>query len=68
MGRSVTLIAELPPNRKDTMTLSYSCNSQLSQLMEGATAGVLIPKIVRREFQDLLEVEVFALTGAQLDK
>jgi hypothetical protein len=36
--------------------------------MEGATAGVLIPKIVRREFQDLLEVEVFALTGAQLDK
>jgi putative transposase len=34
--------------------------------MEGTTAGALIPEIVRRGFQDLLEAEVSALTGAQL--
>ena len=33
-----------------------------------ATVGALIPEIVRRGFQDLLEAEVSALTGAQLHK
>jgi putative transposase len=32
--------------------------------MEGTTAGALIPEIVRRGFQDLLEAEVFAVIGA----
>ncbi|QPN66316.1 hypothetical protein [Synechococcus sp. CBW1006] len=48
------------------MTLSHSGASELRQLMEGTTAGALIPEIVRRGFQDLLEAEVSALTGAQL--
>ena len=48
------------------MTLTHSGASELSQLMEGTTAGALIPEIVRRGFQDLLEAEVSALTGAQL--
>ena len=48
------------------MTLSHSDASELAQLMEGTTAGALIPEIVRRGFQDLLEAEVSALTGAQL--
>ena len=48
------------------MTLSHSGASELNQLMEGTTAGALIPEIVRRGFQDLLEAEVSALTGAQL--
>jgi putative transposase len=48
------------------MTLSHSGTSELAQLMEGTTAGALIPEIVRRGFQDLLEAEVSALTGAQL--
>jgi hypothetical protein len=34
--------------------------------MEGTTAGALIPEIVRRGFQDLLESEVSAAIGAQL--
>jgi putative transposase len=34
--------------------------------MEGTTAGALIPEIVRRGLQELLEAEVSALTGAQL--
>jgi hypothetical protein len=42
------------------MTLSHSGASELSQLMEGTTAGALIPEIVRRGFQDLLEAEVSA--------
>jgi putative transposase len=50
------------------MTLTHSGASELSQLMEGTTAGALIPEIVRRGFQDLLEAEVSALTGAQLHK
>ncbi len=32
----------------------------------GHTSGALIPEIVRRGFQDLLEAEVSAFTGAQL--
>jgi putative transposase len=31
--------------------------------MEGTNAGALIPEIVRRGFQDLLEAEVSASTG-----
>ena len=37
------------------MTLTHSGASELSQLMKGTTAGALIPEIVRRGFQDLLE-------------
>ena len=37
------------------MTLTHSGASELSQLMEGTTADALIPEIVRRGFQDLLE-------------
>jgi hypothetical protein len=37
------------------MTLTHSGASELSKLMEGTTAGALIPEIVRRGFQDLLE-------------
>ena len=48
------------------MTLSHRGASELAQLMEGTTAGALIPEIVRRGFQDLLEAEVSAFTGAQL--
>ena len=48
------------------MTLTHSDASELAQLMEGTTAGALIPEIVRRGFQDLLEAEVSAAVGAQL--
>jgi len=42
------------------------CRSELAQLMEGTTAGALIPEIVRRGFQDLLEAGVTAAVGAQI--
>ena len=48
------------------MTLTHSGASELSQLKEGTTAGALIPEIVRRDFQDLLQAEVSAAIGAQL--
>jgi hypothetical protein len=48
------------------MTLSHRGASELAQLMEGTTAGALIPEIVRRGFQDLLEAGVSAAIGAQL--
>jgi len=48
------------------MTLTHNGASELGQLMEGTTAGALIPEIVRRGLQELLEAEVSALTGAQL--
>ena len=47
------------------MTLTHSGASELAQLMEGTTAGALIPEIVRRGFQDLLEAEVSAAIGAR---
>ena len=46
-GWSVTLFGEQPPNRTQTRFLTHS--------------GALIPEIVRRGFQDLLEAEVFRL-------
>jgi putative transposase len=46
------------------MTLSHSGASELNQLMEGTTAGALIPEIVPRGFQALLEAEVSAAIGA----
>jgi hypothetical protein len=48
------------------MTLTHSAASELSKLMEGTTAGALIPEIGRRGFQYMLEAEVSGLTGAQL--
>ncbi len=48
------------------MTLTHSGASELAQLMEGTTAGALIPEIVRRGFQELLEAEVSATIGGQL--
>ena len=48
------------------MPVTRSGASELAQLMEGTTASALITEIVRRGFQDLLEAEVSALTGAQL--
>ena len=48
------------------MTLTHSGASELNQLMEGTTAGALIPEIVRRGFQELLEAGVSSLTDAQL--
>ena len=48
------------------MTLTNSGASELSQLMKATTADALIPEIVRRGFQYLVEAEVTALTGTQL--
>jgi putative transposase len=48
------------------MTLTHRDASELAELMEGTTAGALIPEIVRRGFQDLLEAGVTAAVGAQL--
>jgi hypothetical protein len=47
----VTLFGELPPNRTQTMTLTHSGASELSQLMEGTTAGALIPEIEQRPIE-----------------
>ena len=47
-----------------SVTLTPSGVSELSQLMESTTAGALIPEIVQRGFQDLLEAEVSAAIGA----
>ena len=46
------------------MTLTHRGACELAQLMEGTTAGTLIPEIVRRGFPDLLEAEVSAAIDA----
>ena len=50
------------------MTLTHSGASELSQLMEGTTAGALIPEIVRRGFQDLLEAEWGSPDSVDIDQ
>jgi len=59
-------VLRLPPNRAQTINLTHNGASELNQLIEGTTAGALIPEIVRRGLQEQLEAEVSALTGAQL--
>jgi hypothetical protein len=49
-----------------SMTLTYPAASELSQLIEGTSAATLIPEIVQRGFQERLEGEDSAATGAQL--
>jgi len=50
-----------------SVTHTHSDAFELSQPMDqGNTAGALIHEIVRRGFQQLLEAEVSALTGAHL--
>lgn len=48
------------------MTLTHSGAFELAPLTEGTIAVVLIPEIVRRGFQVLLEAEVSAAIAAQL--
>ena len=55
VGRSVTLFGDLPPNRTQTMAFTHSGTSDLAQLIEGTTAGALIPQIVRRGYRDPLK-------------
>jgi len=66
VGRSVNLFGALSPNRTQTMTLTCSGACELNQLMGSTTAGALIPEIVRRGFQELLEAGVSSLTAARL--
>ena len=47
-----------------SVTLTHSGASELSQLMEGTTASVSSPEIVRRGFQDLLVAKVYTAIGA----
>jgi putative transposase len=51
----VTLFGDLPPNRTQTMAFTHSGTSDLAQLIEGTTAGALIPQIVRRGYRDPLK-------------
>ncbi len=51
VDRSVTLFGALPPNRTQAMTLTHSDASELAQLLEGTTAGVLILEILRGVFR-----------------
>jgi len=46
------------------MTRVNSALLELSQRMEGTTAGELIPELVRQGLQDLIEAEVAAVLGA----
>jgi putative transposase len=65
MARPVTPFGARPTHQSHAKTLTHSDASERAQLMEGITAGVLIPEIVRRDFLDLLEVRVSAGIGAQ---
>jgi|LakMenEpi03Aug12_release.lakeMendotaPanAssembly.Ray.scaffolds.fasta_scaffold537293_3 putative transposase len=50
-----------------SVTHTHNGAFELSQLMDqGTTAGALIHEIMLRGFQQLLEAEFSALTGAQL--
>jgi putative transposase len=47
------------------MPKTHSAASELPPLLDGSTAGVLIPEIVRHGLQQLIELEVTAVLGAE---
>ena len=55
---------EWGPRVGRSVTLTHHGASELSQRMEGTSAGALIPEIVRLGFQELLEAEGSAAIGA----
>ena len=46
------------------MPKSHSAASELAPLLDGSTAGELIPELVRHGLQQLIELEVAAVLGA----
>jgi putative transposase len=47
------------------MLKTHSAGSELAPLLDGSTAGELIPEIVRHGLQQLIELEVAAVLGAE---
>ncbi len=46
------------------MPKAHSAASELAPLLDGSTAGELIPELVRHGLQQLIELEVAAVLGA----
>jgi putative transposase len=46
------------------MPTSYPAASELASLLDGSTAGELIPELARHGLQQLIELEVAAFLGA----
>lgn len=63
----MTLLRAIPRNRRHPINPTQSGASELAVLMEGSTAGALIPGIVSRGFQDLLRAKVSAEISATPD-
>ncbi len=47
------------------MPKSHSAATELAPLLDGSTAGELIPELVRHGLQQLIELEVAAVLGAE---
>jgi putative transposase len=47
------------------MPKSHGAATQLASLLDGSTAGELIPELVRRGLQQLIELEATAVIGAE---
>jgi hypothetical protein len=50
---------------RQTTPKSHSAASELAPLLDGSTAGELIPQIVRHGLQQLIELEVAFVLGAE---
>jgi putative transposase len=62
VGMPVTLASTTSTRR--TMSTQHSDASALAPLLDGSTAGELIPELVRHGLQQLIELEVAAVLGA----
>jgi len=67
LSRSVTQVGALPPSRDQTMPSSDSAATDLMQFLNGASAGELIPELVRQCLQALIEAEAAAAIDADHD-
>jgi len=58
-------LVRVPPQTRRTKPKTDSGASALAPLLDGSTAGELIPEMVRHGLQQLIELEVAAVLGAE---
>ena len=66
--RPVTLVGSVPLFRDQTKPFSHFAATELAQLLNGASAGELIPELVLQGRQALIEAEAAAAVRRRLDR
>ena len=64
MGRRSRFPGLSPTSTRQTMPKTHCAAPELASLLDGSSAGELIPELATRGLQQLIELEVAAFLGA----